>query len=98
MPAWVYWICGAFGTAMMSQTVFIGLGSYPAYVALYKGTGTTGDDANDANALDYVAAAICVSAATISFVADRQMRLWRANKVHLYLQTNWGQELRMHLI
>ena len=77
MPEWVYWIFGGFGTAMLSQTVFIGLGSYPAYVALYKGTD---DGANEANAVDYVAAAVCVSAATCSFVADRQMRIWRSNK------------------
>jgi steroid 5-alpha reductase family enzyme len=75
MPGWLYWICGAFGTAMMSQTIFIGLGSYPAYVALYT------DNSSDVNVLDYIAAVICVSAATCSFVADRQMRLWRANKV-----------------
>jgi steroid 5-alpha reductase family enzyme len=84
MPAWVYWIFGAFGTAMMSQTVFIGLGSYPAYVAMYT------MDSNDVNALDYIAAVICVSAATCSFVADRQMRLWRAklvNRMH-FLKEN----------
>jgi len=74
-PKSLYWFVGSFSAVMVFPTVQVLLGSIAAFVAV--SFGVESDNANGFNFVDILATLLCVSAATIQFIADEQMRKFR---------------------
>lgn len=70
-----YWFIGSLLGIMIVPTLMVFASSIPLYPALY--TGVISDGAKPLNFLDFLASFICVSAAVLQWISDRQMRLWR---------------------